>query len=268
MLDTRIFIQNNYTPYYGDESFLVGPTEKTKKLWAKCLELLAKERENGVLDVDLEHFSGINSFEAGYIDQENEVIYGLQTDAPLKRIVNPFGGIRMAEKSVEAYGYELNRNKIEEFKSIRKTHNDGVFDAYTAPIKVARHNHLLTGLPDAYGRGRIIGDYRLVALLGTDEIINRKKIDLTLYDNIEMSEKIIRWREEISMQIKALKEMTKMAKKYNIEFLYRDFRPGFREGQNKARELGLYMQKYCGCIFSEEDRYSKQIEKDNIYIRQ
>ena len=251
MLDTRIFIQNNYTPYYGDESFLVGPTEKTKKLWAKCLELLAKERENGVLDIDLEHFSGINSFEAGYIDQENEVIYGLQTDAPLKRIVNPFGGIRMAEKSVEAYGYELNRNKIEEFKSIRKTHNDGVFDAYTAPIKVARHNHLLTGLPDAYGRGRIIGDYRLVALLGTDEIINRKKIDLTLYDNIEMSEKIIRWREEISMQIKALKEMTKMAKKYNIDIskpaitareavqaVYMGYLAGAKENNGAATSLG------------------------------
>ena len=251
MLDVKRFIQDNYTPYYSDESFLAAPTDKTKKLWSKCQELLAQERINGVLDIDTEHFSGINSFAPGYIDKENEIIVGLQTDAPLKRIVNPYGGIRMAEKATAAYGYEINKTKLEELKANRKTHNDGVFDAYTQPIKKARHNHLITGLPDAYGRGRIIGDYRLIALYGTKTLIDYKKADLDSLNDAEMSNEIIQLREEISMQIKALKEMTAMAESYGIDIsnsatsaqdavqaVYMGYLAGAKENNGAATSLG------------------------------
>ena len=171
MNDVRQFIQDNYIPYHGDETFLAPIAEKTKIIWQRCLELLAEERKNGVLSIDTEIFSGIDTFAPGYIDQENEIIVGLQTDQPLKRIVNPYGGVRMAKKAAASYGYDVDLNN---FQKYRKTHNDGVFDAYSKSIKLARHNHLITGLPDAYGRGRIIGDYRLVALYGTDELIIQK----------------------------------------------------------------------------------------------
>ena len=212
MLDVRQFIQDNYTPYYGDENFLAPPSKKTNELWAKCQNLLLEEnRAGGVLDIETEIFSGICSFAPGYIDQENEVIVGLQTDKPLKRIVNPYGGIRMAEQSAKAYGYEINSNKLAHIKEMRKTHNDGVFDAYSKPIKMARHNHLITGLPDAYGRGRIIGDYRRIALYGTDYLILQKQEDLLQLEDTAMSDEVIRLREEISMQIKALKQIAQMA---------------------------------------------------------
>ena len=158
------FIKNNYIPYNGNESFLEEKSEKTAKVWDKCEELLKEELKKHVLDIDVDHMSGINAFNPGYIDKDNEIIVGLQTDEPLKRIVNPYGGIRMVYQELDAYGYKLNPDVDKYFNEFRKTHNQGVFDAYTKDIRVARHVGLLTGLPDAYGRGRIIGDYRRIAL--------------------------------------------------------------------------------------------------------
>ena len=169
-IDVKQFILDNYTEYTGDESFLSPITLKTKKLNDKYNELYKIEIEKGIYDVDTDTVSGINEYKPGYLIKENEVIVGLQTDGPLKRIVNPFGGMRMAKSALEAYGYTLS-DKIKEYFRYRKTHNDGVFDCYTTDIKKARHNGLLTGLPDAYGRGRIIGDYRRITLYGIDFLI-------------------------------------------------------------------------------------------------
>ena len=210
------FIQKNYT-YYGDDSkFLANPTEKTKKVWGKCEELLREELKKRVLDIDVEHMSGINAYEVGYIDKDNEVIVGLQTDAPLKRIVNPYGGIRMVYQELDAYGYKLNPDVDKYFNEFRKTHNQGVFDAYNEDIRKARHVGLLTGLPDAYGRGRIIGDYRRIALYGIDYLMEQKKKD---WDNLtgDMVEELIQKREEVSMQYRALKEIKDMAAKYGFD---------------------------------------------------
>ena len=159
-IDVEDFIRSNYTEYLGDESFLKGISNKTSKLWKKCEILLKKELKKGILDVDLENISGINNFKPGYIDKKNEIIFGLQTDKPLKRIVNPYGGIRMVHSALNAYGYKLDYDIDNIFNNVAKTHNDGVFSAYTKEIRLARKSGLLTGLPDAYGRGRIIGDYR------------------------------------------------------------------------------------------------------------
>lgn len=167
-IDVRDFIQKNYTPYTGDDSFLAGPTEDTKKLWNKVLKLYEEEKEKGVLDVDTKTPSGINRYEAGYLDKDLEKIVGFQTDAPLKRAIMPNGGIRIVEKSCESYGYKVDDEVEYIYHNLRKTHNDGVFDVYTPDIRIARSHHLLTGLPDGYGRGRIIGDYRRVALYGVD----------------------------------------------------------------------------------------------------
>ena len=210
------FIYNNYEEYTGSSDFLVGPTDKTTTIWNKCLELLKEEGKKGVLDIDINHVSGINNFDAGYIDKDNEVIVGLQTDAPLKRMINPFGGIRMVEKSLSAYNYTLNPGIDYYFRQFRKTHNDGVFDAYTPEIRTARSVGLLTGLPDAYGRGRIIGDYRRVALYGIDFLIEDKKQDL-LKINGRMYDETIRLREEVSEQIKSLEKMKQMALKYGYD---------------------------------------------------
>ena len=209
-IDVRDFIQRNYTSYFGDESFLVGTTKKTNKVWNKCSELLDLELEKHVLDIDVEHMSGINSFDAGYIDKENEVIVGLQTDAPLKRMVNPYGGIRMVYQELEAYGYKLDLNVDKYFNEYRRTHNDGVFAAYTSDIRKARHVGLLTGLPDAYGRGRIIGDYRRIALYGVDYLLAQKKHELNKKCG-RMTEDVIRMREELSSQCKALEQIKQMA---------------------------------------------------------
>ncbi|MEG0137701.1 MAG: formate C-acetyltransferase [Bacilli bacterium] len=209
------FIKENYNEYKGDESFLEETSEKTKRIWNKCESLLKEELNKGVLDVETKIVSGINNFNPGYIDKENEIIVGLQTDAPLKRIVNPFGGIRMVHTSLESYGYKLDPRIDEQFK-YRKTHNDGVFDAYTTDIKKARHVGLLTGLPDAYGRGRIIGDYRRIALYGIDFLIEEKKKDLLKLEG-EITEYVIRLREEVNTQIRALKEIKDMAKTYGID---------------------------------------------------
>ena len=211
------FIKRNYTKYEGDEDFLEGTTEKTDKVWGRCGELLKEELKKHVLDVDTVHMSGINSFEPGYINDEDDVIVGLQTDAPLKRMVNPYGGIRMVYQELDAYGYKLDPTIDKYFNEFRKSHNQGVFDAYTSDIRRARHDGLLTGLPDAYGRGRIIGDYRRVALYGIDYLMEQKKKE---WDNEllgPMTDDLIRLREEVSMQYRALDEIKKMAKSYGFD---------------------------------------------------
>ena len=249
-INVEEFIQLNYSEYDGDESFLVGPTDKTKKVWSKCEDLLKEELKKHVLDIDVDHVSGINNYEAGYIDKDNEVIVGLQTDAPLKRIVNPYGGIRMVYQELDAYGYKLNPEIDKYFNAYRKTHNQGVFDAYTTEIKKARHVGLLTGLPDAYGRGRIIGDYRRVALYGIDFLMAKKKED---FENLtgEMTDELIRLREDVSMQYRALDEMKAMALKYGfdiskpatnafeaIEWTYLAYLAAVKENNGAAMSLG------------------------------
>lgn len=210
------FIKKNYRAYNGDEKFLESPTQKTQKVCGICTELLKEELKKKVLDIDVDHMSGIDAFDAGYICSEDDCIVGLQTDQPLKRIVNPYGGIRMVHEELEAYGYKLNPEVDKYLNEFRKTHNDGVFDAYTDEIKRARHAGLLTGLPDAYGRGRIIGDYRRVALYGIDYLIEEKKKDLS--DLIgPMDRELIQLREDVSMQIKALKAIKKMASRYGFD---------------------------------------------------
>ena len=218
-INVRDFIQNNYTPYEGDSSFLTGTTEKTKKLWDEVLELYKKEKESsgGVLDIDTKTVSTVAAHDAGYIDKDLEEIVGLQTDAPLKRAIMPFGGIRIVEKSCEAYGREVDPEVDKIFHTIRKTHNDGVFSVYTPDIRAARSSHLITGLPDGYGRGRIIGDYRRVALYGVDVLIEEKKSELEVLDTNEFTESIIREREEIKEQIDALQALKVMAAKYGYD---------------------------------------------------
>ena len=218
-IDVRSFIQTNYTPYEGDASFLVGPTEKTKKLWDEVLELYKKEKasEGGVLDIDTKTISTITAHDAGYIDKDLEQIVGLQTDKPLKRAIMPFGGIRIVEKSCEAYGRKVDPETDKIFHGIRKTHNDGVFDAYTPDIRAARSSHLITGLPDGYGRGRIIGDYRRVALYGVDALIEDRKHIIDLLNHDEFTEELVREREEFAEQVKALEALKVMAAKYGYD---------------------------------------------------
>lgn len=217
-IDVRGFIQNNYTPYTGDENFLAGPTEKTKKLWDEVLKLYQKERENGgVLDADCKTPSAVNAYDAGYINKELEEIVGLQTDAPLKRAIMPNGGIRIVEKSAASYGFKVDEQTEYIYHNLRKTHNDGVFEVYTPDIRAARSSHLITGLPDGYGRGRIIGDYRRVALYGVDRLIEEKKQELDVLNVDEFTEDVIREREEVADQIKALNDLKLMAAKYGFD---------------------------------------------------
>ena len=215
-IDVKQFILDNYTEYKGDESFLAPPTEKTKRLNDKYSKMSKIEIEKGIYDVDTKTVSGINNYKPGYLIKEDEVIVGFQTDEPLKRITNAFGGMRMAKQALEAYGYELDDEFKKRFE-YRKTHNEGVFDAYTTDIRKARHAGLLTGLPDAYGRGRIIGDYRRVALYGIDFLIEEKKKDLIDLEKEVLTEEMIRLREEVSEQIKALGEIKDMAKSYGFD---------------------------------------------------
>ena len=217
-INVRDFIQSNYTPYEGDDSFLVGPTDRTKKLWDEVLKLYERERENGgVLDADTKTPSAINAYDAGYIDKKLEQIVGLQTDAPLKRAIMPNGGIRIVEKSAESYGLKIDPETDYIYHNLRKTHNDGVFSVYTPDIRAARSSHLITGLPDGYGRGRIIGDYRRVALYGVDALISEKKEELDVLNVDEFTEKVIRERDEVSDQIKALNDLKAMAAKYGFD---------------------------------------------------
>lgn len=249
-IDVRNFIQKNYTLYEGDDTFLEWVTDRTQKVWDKCHELILEEMKKGILDVETNIVSGIDNFAPGYIDKENEVIVGLQTDAPLKRIVNLYGGMKMAKSALEQYGYELNPQLEKDFHAYRKTHNEGVFDAYPKRTKVARHVGLLTGLPDAYGRGRVIGDYRRVALYGVDFLIGEKEKEQDMFDG-PMTDERIRLREEISMQIHALKEMKSMAMKYGVDisepaknakeavqFLYMAYLAGVKENNGAAISLG------------------------------
>ncbi len=250
LVNVRNFIQKNYTPYSGDESFLSPISEKTAIVWAEAGELIKEEIKKGIIDVEVNAVSGINNFAPGYIDRENEVIVGLQTDAPLKRIVNPFGGMRNAESALEQYGYKLNPEIEKHFKLYRKTHNDGVFDAYPKRTRLARTAGLLTGLPDAYGRGRIVGDYRRVPLYGTDFLIEEKKKDLDMLDG-PMTDERIRLREEVQMQIRALNEMKEMALTYGcdiskpaenahdaVQNLYMAYLAGTKENNGAATSLG------------------------------
>ena len=220
-INTRDFIQNNYTPYDGDESFLTGPTEATNKLWGKLKELQKEERaKGGVLDMDTEIVSTITSHKPGYLDEcmkDLEKIVGLQTDKPLIRAFMPFGGIKMAEEACKTYGYTPSPELHKIFTEYHKTHNQGVFDAYTPEMRAARKNKIITGLPDTYGRGRIVGDYRRVALYGIDMLVEEKSKDLAFCGNGKMRDDVIRHREEISMQIKALKEMKVMAESYGFD---------------------------------------------------
>ena len=252
-INVRDFIQKNYTPYEGDDIFLSGPTEKTNKLWNKVLDLYKKEQEceGNVLDIDTKTVSTISSHEAGYIDKKLEEIVGIQTDKPLKRAIMPFGGIRIVEKSCEAYGRKLDEKVEDIFHNYRKTHNDGVFDVYTPDIRAARSSHLITGLPDGYGRGRIIGDYRRVALYGIDVLIEEKKKELDVLNVDELTEKIIRQREETSEQIKALNELKVMAEKYGfdiskpaknakeaVQWLYFGYLGSIKEQNGAAMSIG------------------------------
>lgn len=216
--DVSDFIRLNYTPYEGDSSFLAPATDRTKKVWGRVLELMDEERRNnGLLSADVSTPSAVDSHAAGYIDRDNEIIVGLQTDAPLRRAIMPYGGYRMVRSSCEAYGLKEDEKVKEVFTKYRKTHNDGVYDAYTPEILAARKSAIITGLPDAYGRGRIIGDYRRLALYGADYLIADKKAQKADSDNADMTEEVIRQREELSEQIKALEAVKRMTLSYGID---------------------------------------------------
>ena len=250
-IDVRDFIMNNVTPYTGDESFLTKSTEKTKKVWSILEDKMKVELEKGIYDVDTKTVSGIDAYNPGYISKDDEVIVGLQTDKALKRICNPWGGIRMVESALKSYGYEIDPEMKKIFTKYRKTHNQGVFDAYTPDIRAARHAGLLTGLPDAYGRGRIIGDYRRVALYGIDRLIEGKKFDQSQLDEVEMTSSVIRIREELTEQIEALEEIKSMASKYGYDiskpatnaleatqWLYFGYLAAIKENNGAAMSLG------------------------------
>ena len=284
-INVENFIKENYEEYLGDESFLKPISSKTKKIWDKCNNLLLEELKKGVIDIDTKNMSGIDNFEPGYIDKENEVIVGLQTDEPLKRIVNPYGGIRMVYNELDAYGYKLDENVDKYFNEYRKSHNQGVFDTYTKEIRLARSNHLLTGLPDAYGRGRIIGDYRRIALYGIDKLIQEKQKDL---DKIEIvSEESIRLREEVSEQIRALKKIQNMASRYGfdiskpatnakeaIQWLYFGYLAAIKENNGAAMSLGrtstfldIYIEKDIKEGILTEEEAQELIDQFIIKLR-
>ena len=250
-INVRDFIQKNYTPYDGDEAFLEGPTENTKALWAQVMELSAEERaKGGVLDMDTKIISTITSHGPGYLDKEKETIVGFQTDKPFKRSLQPYGGIRMAVKACEDNGYHVDPQIVEFFTKHRKTHNDGVFDAYTPEMRACRSSHIITGLPDAYGRGRIIGDYRRVALYGVDRLIEDKQKQKDSTRTIMYSD-VTREREELSEQIKALKELKELGQIYGydiskpaanvkeaIQWLYFGYLAAIKEQNGAAMSLG------------------------------
>ncbi len=250
-IDTRRFIQDNYTPYEGSAEFLAGPTERTRGIWARLTAMFPAERERGVYDVDATTPSSITAHAPGYIDRDAELIVGLQTDAPLKRAIMPNGGWRVVETGLRTYGYEVDPRVKEIFTKYRKTHNDGVFDAYTAEILAARRAHVITGLPDAYGRGRIIGDYRRVALYGVDRLIADKRQVKSSMDALASDEHVIRDREEVAEQIRALTELAEMAASYGfdisrpastareaLQWLYFGYLAAVKEQNGAAMSLG------------------------------
>ena len=248
-IDVSSFIDDNYTEYRGDSSFLETISEKTKEVWEECTKLFVEENKKGVLDVELNTVSGINNFNPGYINDSDNVIVGLQSDKPLKRIINPYGGMRMVKNSLDAYNLTWDDNYTRAFTEFRKTHNDGVYDAYTPEIRAARSSGLITGLPDSYGRGRIIGDYRRIALYGIDYLVEEKKKDLL---NItQINEETIRLREEVNEQIKALSLIKDMANSYGFDisrpaynakeatqWLYFGYLAAIKENNGAAMSLG------------------------------
>ena len=286
LVNVRNFIQKNYSPYTGDESFLAGISPRTEKVWEKASALIKEEIKKGIIDVDTSTVSGIDNFAPGYIDRENEVIVGLQTDAPLKRIVNPFGGMRMAKSALAEYGYQLDPDVEENFRLYRKTHNEGVFDAYPERVRAARSAGLLTGLPDAYGRGRIVGDYRRVPLYGTDFLIESKKEDLRNLDD-PMTDERIRLREEVNEQIRALQAMSRMAARYGcdntkpaetareaVQNLYMAYLAGIKENNGAATSLGrtstfldIYIQRDLDKGILDEEGAQELIDQFIIKLR-
>ncbi len=285
-IDVRDFIQKNYTPYEGDDSFLSKVSNKTQKLWEKAERLIEEEIISGEIDIDTHGFSGINNFEPGYLDKENELIVGFQSNAPLRRIVNPYGGYRMVENSLDAYGYQMEKVLEESFNNFRKTHNQGVFDAYTDEMKSARSVGLLTGLPDAYGRGRIIGDYRRIALYGTDYLKAEKiKDKKDILGNA--TEDTIRHREELSEQIRAIDEIKDMALSYGfdiskpannskeaIQFLYFGYLAAIKENNGAAMSLGrntafldIYIERDLKTKILTEDEAQELIDQFVIKLR-
>ena len=267
------FIKSNLKAYTGDESFLVSSTDKTKKIWNECEKLLKEELKKHVLDIDTDHMSGIDAFDAGYISKDDDVIVGLQTDKPLKRIVNPYGGMRMVYEELDTYGYKLNKDVDKYFTEFRKSHNQGVFDAYTKDIRKARHVGLLTGLPDAYGRGRIIGDFRRIALYGTDYLKQEKMKDLDKLVG-PMTNDLIQLREEVSMQIRALDQIASMASKYGfditkpatsakeaIQWTYFGYLAGVKENNGAAMSLGR-VDAFFDCYIEKDIEEGKLTEEE------
>ncbi len=285
-INVRDFIQENVTPYYGDESFLAGPTDRTKAIWAKLEALFVEERKKSVLDIS-QIPTSITAHDAGYIDKENEVIVGLQTDAPLKRAIMPNGGFRLVLTALKTYGYEPDPAVVETFTKYRKTHNDAVFDAYTADIRRCRSSHILTGLPDAYGRGRIIGDYRRVALYGVDRLIERKEFEKAALDDSWSTDEIIRDREELAEQIRALGELKEMAAKYGfdisgpahnareaVQWLYFGYLAGVKEQNGAAMSLGrtstfldIYFERDLAAGLLTEEQAQEIIDDFVIKLR-
>ncbi|GGS26142.1 formate acetyltransferase [Streptomyces aureoverticillatus] len=286
-VDARDFIQANYTPYEGDAAFLAGPTHRTRAVWEKVSGLFPEERRKGVLDVDTATPSTITSHASGYIDRDLELVVGLQTDAPLKRAIMPNGGLRMVENSLRAYGYRPDPFVTRVFGNYRKTHNDGVFDAYTPAMRAARKAGIITGLPDAYGRGRIIGDYRRVALYGTDRLIAAKRAEHALLDARPSAEDVIRDREELAEQARALEELTRMAASYGcditrpaataheaVQWLYLGYLAAVKEQNGAAMSLGrtstfldVYLQRDLDEGTLDESRAQELIDDFVIKLR-
>ena len=287
-IDVRDFIQRNYTPYVGDDTFLVGPTQRTSALWQYVADLMIEERQRGILDVDPHTPSTITSHAPGRISPDiEEVVVGLQTDAPLKRSIMPNGGIRMVDAGLRAFGYEPDPIVDEIFTKYRKTHNQGVFDAYTPDIRAARRSHIITGLPDAYGRGRIIGDYRRVALYGIDRLIEGKHAELHVLDELHSTDDVIRDREELNEQIRALAETREMAASYGfdisrpagtgseaVQWLYFGYLAAIKEQNGAAMSLGrtstfldIYLQRDIDEGLLTEDQAQEIIDDFVIKLR-
>ena len=286
-INVRDFIQNNYTPYSGDETFLKSSSPKTRQVWNKLTEMFKVEREKGVYDAETKHPQGITTYGPGYIDKDNEVVVGLQTDAPLKRGIFPKGGIRMVENSLEAYGYKLDSMTRDIFTKYRKTHNEGVFSAYTEEMVAARRSAIITGLPDAYGRGRIIGDYRRVALYGTAILVQEKKNYLCRLDIQEITEEVIRSREEITEQINALKQFEKMCAGYGfdvtspakdarqaVQFVYLAYLAAVKDQDGAAMSIGrtatfldIYIEKDIQQGLLTEEEAQELVDQMIIKLR-
>src|SRR4051794_13218903 len=287
VIDVRDFIVKNVTPYPGDETFLVGPSKRTRAVWEKLQPYFQEERKKGVLAVDAKTPSTLLAHKAGYIDQENEVVVGLQTDQPFKRAIFPYGGLRMVEAGLKAAGFPADPQVHEAFTKYRKTHNDGVFDAYTPEIMRCRRSGIITGLPDAYGRGRIIGDYRRVALYGVDRLIEAKEEERAQINDMWPSDEVIRQREEMADQIRALKDLAAMAKLYEcdisrpandaqeaVQWTYLAYLGAIKEANGAAMSIGrtstfldVYVQRDLDEGTLDETRAQELIDDFVIKLR-